>query len=87
MVNAVNGSSTVNKPRTGRRVVRRGEGTLDQAWSTVLADLPPEMRPAMRAYVEAKRAEFDARDALSTLATRHGVRWYQLNNLAQKLAF
>ena len=52
-----------------------------------MVDLPPEMRPAMGAYVDAKRAEFEARDALSTLATRHGVRWYQLNNLAQKLAF
>ncbi|HSZ43995.1 MAG TPA: hypothetical protein VK823_01580 [Streptosporangiaceae bacterium] len=45
------------------------------------------MRPAMVAYVGAKRAEFEARDALSTLATRHGVKWYELDGLSQKLAF
>jgi hypothetical protein len=54
---------------------------------TVLVNLPPEMRPAMVAYVGAKRAEFEARDALSTLATRHGVKWYELDGLSQKLAF
>lgn len=87
MVNAVNGSASVTRPRAGRRVVRRRQSTLDQAWATVLADLPPEMRPAMVAYVDAKRAEYDARNALSDLATRHGVRWLQLNDVAQRLAF
>lgn len=80
-------SATVKTSRTGLRVVRRPRPTVDQAWATVLADLPAEVQPAMRRYAEAMRAEFDARSALSSLMTRHGLKWHQIDRLAHTLAY
>jgi hypothetical protein len=75
---------TITPPR--RRVVHR-RSALDKAYDAVLADLPVEIRPAVRAYAEAKRAEYDARSALSTELTRHGLRWMPVDDLARSLAF
>jgi hypothetical protein len=82
-VNTVNG--TVQQPRLGRRVVRRS--AIDQAADTALAELPAEVRPAVIAYVDAKRAEYEARLALSSLMTRNGLRWRDVDVIAHKLAF
>ena len=79
--------ATVQPARTGRRVVRRHRPTLDQAWDTVLADLPGELHTPMRRYVEAKRAEFDARHELSTVLSATGTAWYTADRIARELAF
>jgi hypothetical protein len=85
-VNTVNG--TVSSAPSGRRVVRRrARPTFDKAWDIALAELPPEIRPAMRAYVEAKQAEFAARSALSTAMTGCGIRRYQVDRLAHELTY
>jgi len=51
-----------------RRVVRRG--ALDKAYDTLLAELPVEARPAMRAWVEARSAEWAARCELENAMIR-----------------
>lgn len=54
-------ATTVQRPGSGRRTVRRrARPTLDTAYETALSELPPEIRPTMIAYVDAKRAEFEA---------------------------
>jgi len=79
--------STVRPSGSRRRVVRRARPTLDKAYDVVLADFPIEIRPAIRQYAETMRAEFDARSALSTQMTSHGLRWYQVDQVARELAF
>jgi hypothetical protein len=78
---------TAQPSRSGRRVVRRARPTLNQAHDEALSGLPPEVRPAVIAYADAKRAEFEARSALSGEMIRHGLHWYEVDCLAQKLAF
>lgn len=80
-------TSTVHQPRSGRRVVRRRRPALDAAYDVALSELPPELRPAMVAYVTAKRHEYEARLVLSTAMTRHGVRWHQVDDIARHLAY
>ena len=79
---------TVQPSRPGRRVVRRrARPALEAAYTTVLGELPVAFHPVMIAYVEAKRAEFDARSALSSQMTLHGLRWHQIDRIARELAF
>ena len=85
MVNTVNG--TAQTPSSGRLVRRRARPALDDAWETALSELPPEVRPLLRAWVEARRAEFDARSALSSEMTGHGLRWREVDKVARELAF
>jgi hypothetical protein len=51
-----------------------------------LSELPIEMRPAVLEYVAARRAEHDARQALSSLMTRFGYRWREVDALATKVS-
>jgi hypothetical protein len=65
--------TTVQPASSGRRVVRRrARPALDEAYDA-LAGLPPEIRPEIIAYADAKQAEYEARSVLSTEMTRHGV--------------
>ena len=66
---------------------RRARPTLDAAIDTALAEFDPALRPAIMAYVTAKRHEYEARLALSTAMTRHGVRWHQVDDIARHLAY
>jgi hypothetical protein len=45
------------------------------------------MHPAMRAYIEARRAEYEARLALGTALTQNGLRWSAVDRLAHKLTY
>ena len=72
-------------PRSSRREVRRSRPTIDQAWDIALAELPPDVRPAMIAYVEARQAEYGARLALGDKMIPHRLRWYDVDRLAHKL--
>ena len=60
---------------------------LDHAWSVVLGELDPRLHEPMKAYITAKRSEFDARDALSTVLTATGSRWHTADRIARELAF
>jgi hypothetical protein len=84
-VNTVN--STVQPTRSGRRVVRQARPALDDAINVVLAEFDPALRPAIIAYADAKRAEYEARSALSTEMTRHGVRWRAVDAITGKLVY
>jgi hypothetical protein len=66
-----------------RRVIRRS--TLDRAYSTVLADIPPEMHQTVRAYAENMRAGQEIRSELTSMMTRHGVKWWQVDDAASRL--
>lgn len=80
-------ASTAQPRPTGKRVVRRRRPGLNEAYDAALSDLSPELRPAMIAWVDAWRAEFEARQALSTLMTRHSVKWLDADRIARELAF
>ena len=68
--------STVQSARTPRRVVRRRAGPApDLAWETALSDIPPELQPVVREYIETTRAAYEARLSLSSGLTAHGLRW------------
>lgn len=75
----------VPTPRSGRRVVRRARPTIDRAWSTVLADFPPELHPAIRQYAEAMQAEFAARSALTTAKIPYHIEWYRIDQAVASL--
>jgi RNase H-fold protein (predicted Holliday junction resolvase) len=79
-VNAVNG--TVRPPHTGRRTVRRARPAIDQAYEKALPDLAPELRVGLVAFVDARKSEREARNALSTVMTRHGQRELEIEKLA-----
>jgi hypothetical protein len=55
------------------------------AYDTALSELPLEVRPAVRAYAEARRAEYEARSALSDLMITHRLRWLDVERLARTL--
>jgi hypothetical protein len=79
---------TVNSTVRPRRVVRRrAQPTLDRAWDTLLCDLPPGVRPYVRAYIENIRDGQEIRSQLSSALTTAGLRWYDVDNIAHKLAF
>ena len=84
-VNTVNG--TVRPAGPGRRAVRRARPALDESIDVVLAEFDPALRPAIIAYADAKRAEYEARSALSTEMTRHGVRWRAVDAITGKLVY
>lgn len=72
----------------GRRVVRRARPALDDAWSTVLADLDPRLHAPIRQYIETMDAANEARgaadraaSALSIELSRCGVRWRTIDAL------
>jgi hypothetical protein len=60
-----------------RTVVRRG--ALDKAWDTVLADFPVEMWPAIRKYVETRRAANEARSELTMAKMPYRIEWYDID--------
>lgn len=78
---------TLPSAGSGRWVVRRRRPTLDEAYGVALSELPVELRQPMITYVAAKRAEFEARQALSTLMPRHGCRWPEIDAIARDLAY
>ena len=78
-------STVQSGPR--RRVVRRARPTLDVAWDTALSELPPEIRPMVRRYAENMRDGQEIRSALSSQMTRHGLKWWTVDNIARDLAF
>jgi hypothetical protein len=80
-------SGTVPSAGSGRRVVRRRRPTLDEAYDVALSELPAELRQPMITYVAAKRAEFGARQTLSTLMPRHGCRWLEIDAIARDLTY
>jgi hypothetical protein len=54
-----------------RGVVRRS--ALDTSWDIALADFPPELHPHIPRYYEARRAEQQARGALTVAKARHRI--------------
>jgi hypothetical protein len=70
-VNTVN--STVRP--AGRRVVRRKQPALEDAWDAALSELPPEIRPLVQQYAENVRQGQEIRSELSTVLTRNRMRW------------
>jgi hypothetical protein len=79
--------SFVRPAGSGRRVVRRKRPALDSAYDVALSGLPVELRQPMITYVAAKRAEFEARQALSVLMSSHGRRWLEIDAIARELAY
>jgi hypothetical protein len=77
-------TASVTAPRR-RAVRRRARPSLDTAYDTALSELPPELRVALQIWVEARRAEWAARAALSTLMTRHNYRWREIDRIARQL--
>jgi hypothetical protein len=73
--------STVRVTRTGRRVARRARPTLDKAWSTALADLPPVLHEPVRRYIETARTAYEARQELTSALGGTGVRWRDVDRL------
>jgi hypothetical protein len=72
---------------TSRQVVhrRRARPVLDKAIDTALADIPPEMRPAVIQLADSIRAQQGIRSQLSDLGSRFGIRWFTINAAAQRL--
>jgi len=79
-------TSTVKPTGSRRRVVRR-RAAIDEAVDTALSEFDPELRPKIIAYADAKRAEFEARSALSSEMTRHGVRWRSIDAVTSKIVY
>lgn len=74
-------NSAVQGSRSGRRVVRRKRSTLDQAWNTALADLPPALHKPVRHYIETARTAYEARQDLTSALAGTGVRWRDVDRL------
>jgi hypothetical protein len=68
-----------------RRVVRR-RPALDKAYEQALPDLPPDLRVALQLWTEARGQEWSARAALSSVMTRHGYKWLEIEAIARELA-
>lgn len=79
-------ASTVKAHPSRRRVVQR-RGTLDRAYDIALADLPPELRPAIITWIEARRTEYELRSALQTQMSRNNLRWGQVEKIGRELAY
>ena len=85
-VNTVN--SAVHPLKSGRRVVRRrARPALDHAIETALAEFDPALQPAIIAYADAKHAEYEARQALSTEMVKTSTRWRDVDPVVRKLAY
>jgi hypothetical protein len=65
------------------RTVRR-RGT---AQDTVLAGVPDELQPLLLRYADNLRQGHEIRSELSTVLTRCGLRWWEIDGVVQKLAF
>jgi hypothetical protein len=77
---------TARAGRTGRRVVRRrARPATDKAMAVAFEGLPPDIWPELLAYVDAKRAEYESRQALSTAKSRHQVSWHQIDAAVRDL--
>ena len=80
------GTDTVQRPGSGRRVVRRrARPALDQAIDTALADLPPAIRPLVIRYADNMRQGQEIRSALSSEMTSLGLRWRDIDSVASAL--
>ena len=80
--------STAQARRTGRRVVRpRARPAIDKAMAVAFEGLPPDIWPELLAYVDAKRAEYESRQALSTAKSRHRVSWHQVDAAVRDLVY
>jgi hypothetical protein len=60
--------ATVTSRHRSRRVVRRrAQAALDRSYDAVLAELPVEVRPLVRAYANNLRQGMEIRSALSAI--------------------
>lgn len=77
-------SSTV-KPR--RVVQRRARPTLDDAWSTVLADVDPALHCLIRQYAETMKAANKTRGDLTLAMTKagSGIRWRDVDAIVCRI--
>lgn len=63
-------SSSVRPAGSGRRLVRRrAQPTLDKAVAVAFEGVPVELHQPLLAWADARRAEFETRQALSTAMT------------------
>ena len=69
-----------------RRVVRR-RGALDRSWDNALAELPPDLRPLVRQYVENMQAGMAIRSELTRVMPQNGMRWSDVDRVASSLAY
>ena len=80
-------NGTVQPTQSGRRVVRCKRPTLDEATGAALGDLPVDLRQPLINYADAKRAEYDARSALSALLTKNRMRWREIDDVVRELTY
>jgi hypothetical protein len=74
-------TSTVQPTRSRRRVVRKTRPTIDQAWSTALADLPSVLHEPVRRYIETSRTAYATRQDLTSALAGTDVRWRDVDRL------
>jgi hypothetical protein len=67
--------------------VRRRRPALDEAVDAALADFDPALRPAIIAYIDAKRAEYQSRQALSAEMIKTSTRWRDVDRIAAQLLY
>jgi hypothetical protein len=80
--------ATVPSPQSRRRVVQRtATPAIDKAMAVAFEGLPPDIWPELLAYVDAKRAEYESRQALSTAKSRHRVSWHQVDAAVRDLVY
>jgi hypothetical protein len=59
---------------------------IDEAWDAVLSEFDPALREPIRRY-DAKRAEYEAKSALSTAMIRTGTRWREADAVTGKIIY
>jgi uncharacterized sporulation protein YeaH/YhbH (DUF444 family) len=67
-----------------RSRVRRG--ALDRAYDRALQELPAELQPMVISYAANMAEGQRLRSELSTMMTRHRVRWFDVDQAASRLS-
>lgn len=79
-------TGTVNPLRPRRRVIHR-RSTLERAYSTVLGDIPEELRPLVVAYADNMRESQRVRSELTMALSKTELRWRDIDPAARELAY
>ena len=84
--------TATSQQRTGYRVVRRKRAALDAAYDVALGELPPELRPSVRRYLENLREVKEIRKqgdeirmAVTLAMCGTGIRWQDVDRLVMQL--